>query len=292
MANSKLRKFINDHLFGLVLSALASLATAVGGWLLVAIKTDLNQLECRVAQFGAKNEYKSVQLKLIVTPLDDISRASEPYADLSSIISDFQSSLEKCPQGREDFKQLENYKRGLDSFIDRDWNRAIEYFRLIADRTALSEKSIANALLHKYIALKEMNDPKAGELQEQWRSRIDAAHQLAAREVEYTRKETALAQLSCSALLVDAPVQDAIDCLDGLVSKGQANYATYYNLAALNARRGDFETAARHMDQCFRLPGAMTQRRADIVGDPDFKKMLADAKYGAKLREYIGRLKL
>src|SRR5262245_53520302 len=152
MKLSAVKKFFSEHILQTTLVALASLATAVGGYLLVSIKNEVDNLQCRISQFAANNEYKTVQLKLIVTPLDDVKRDSAEFRDLTNIVKDYGKSLGKCEEGKDALKQIDSFRLGLESFIDRDWDSAIKNFSLITDRTSLTEKAAANALLHKYIA--------------------------------------------------------------------------------------------------------------------------------------------
>jgi tetratricopeptide (TPR) repeat protein len=292
MTFSKLKKFANDHILGTVVTGLVSLATMVGGYLLVSIKSDLDQLQCRIGQFGAKNEYKSLQLKLIVTALDDVNRNSEEFKELAGIITGYRAALKKCSDGEEDLKQIVNYKTGLEGFIDRDWDKAISSFSLITDRTALTEKSIANAYLHKSQDLSAAKDPKAADANRQWLSRIASARELAAREADYSIKEKAVAYMSCNGLLVGAPADEAIECLTSLVTNGQAGYSTYYNLAALNSRIGNFDEALKQMAQCMKMSGALNQRKSDIESDSDFKAMFGDKDFGPKLKKLIARLSI
>ncbi len=292
MKFAKLKKFINDHILGTVITTLVSLATMVGGYLLVTIKTDLDNLQCRISQFGAKNEYRLLQLKLIVTPLDDIKKDSESFKELANIIADYRPSLKKCETGIDDLKQMEKYKLGLESFIGRNWDKALEHFEAISDQSALVEKSIANVYLHKFIALNALKDPKAADAKRQWFAHIATARDLAAREADFSVKERAVNYLGCSGMFVEAPAEDAITCLSKLVDSGQANYAVYYNLAALHARIKKFDLALKHMEQCMKMSGAQNQRRSDIQDDADFKEMLSDKEFGPKLKKLIEQLSL
>ena len=286
----EIRKFVLNHAIGVVMTALASLATMVGGYLLIAIKNDVDNLQCRVSQFAARNEYKALQLKLIVTPLDDVKRDSDFFKDLVNIVEGYRNPLDKCAEGRNAFAQIDNYRHGLESFIDRDWDGAIKHFGTISDRTALTEKSMANALLHKYLELKAANDPKAAATGRQWRARLSTAHDLATKESDYSAKERAVAYFVCSGLLVDTPADEGIGCLTNLVSSGLASYAVYYNLSALHARKGSFKDAVEQMEQCLKMPGGLSQRRSEIEGDVDFKQLMSDFEYGPRFRSLLVRL--
>jgi hypothetical protein len=285
-------KFLREHIFEIVLSTLVSLATVVGGYLLTSIKTNVDNLQCRISQFAAKNEFEAVQLKLIVTPLDDVNRSSSAFGGLSRIVQGYQDTLGKCDQGRDTLAQIEAYRHGLEAFIDRDWDGAISNFKKITDRTALTEKSIANAFLHKYLELKKRRDPRAGDIEQQWKARLSAAEDLAAKESASSVKERAVYYLKCNGMLVSVPARDAIKCLKGLVNKNLDSYIVHYNLAALYARSGDFATAMREMQICMQMPGASNQRRSDIENDEDFKILLQDSTYGPQFEHLIINLHL
>ena len=292
MAITISRKFLHEHIFEIALSALVSLLTLVGGYVLTSIKTDVDDLQCRISQFAARNEFEAVQLKLIVTPLDDVNRSTSAFGDLARIVRGYKDTLGKCARGRHALAQIQEYRHGLEAFIDRDWDSAISNFKTITDRTALTEKSIANAYLHKYLELKKRRDPRAGDFEQQWRARISTAEDLASKESASSVKERAVSYLKCSGKLVNVPTKDAIKCFTSLVDNNLDNYVVHYNLAALYARSGDFATALREMGICMQKPGAVNQRRSDIEHDEDFKALLQDSTYGPQFKQLIIDLRL
>jgi len=290
MASVLSQKFLREHVFQILLTALVSLGGSVGFYLLHSIGSSVDTLECRVSKFGAKTEFNAVQLKLIVTPLDDVSRGSQAYTDLTELVSGYKDSLGKCPEGRDLLAQLQSYYQGLAAFTDRDWEGAIANFKKTSDRTALTEKSLANAMLHKYLQLKQANNQLAPEYEAQWRAHIAAAQDLASKESDYLVKERAVSYLRCSGLLVDVPASDAIDCLKALVKNNLGSYAVHYNLAALYSRSGQFAPAIEEMRLSLEQSGGLNQRRSEIEHDEDFKKLLEDSTFGLKLKQMISPL--
>jgi len=290
MKPSAVKKFLSEHIFETTLAALVSLATAVGGYLLVSIRNEVDDLQCRISQFAANNEYKTVQLKLIVTPLDDLKRDSAEFRDLENIVNGYRKSLSKCEEGKEELTEIDDFRLGLEKFIDRDWDSAIKYFNLIKNRNSLTEKAAANTLLHKYSALKAANDPKAADFDRQWRARLASAQNLATKESDTSVKKRAVNYLKCARVFLDQSPDEAIGCFSKLVETGDKSYGVYYNLAALHARKGDFKSAISYFSQCMEMPGALTQRRSDVEQDEDFSKLLADPTYGAQFRSIILRL--
>ncbi|MGC2123095.1 MAG: hypothetical protein WA652_09585 [Xanthobacteraceae bacterium] len=178
----------------------------------------------------------------------------------------------------------------MDAAINKDWDAALKKFETISVRTALSEKSIASVLFHQYLAYKAQNDPRAENILNQARSRLDSAYRLASGESDYLTKQNAIAYLRCDEQLLAANDGAATKCFSDLVTGGMATYVVYYNLAALSARHGNFEEAIQEMILCMGAPGAYNQRRADIEDDPDFKQIRADADYGPRFESLLGNL--
>jgi hypothetical protein len=290
MAFVATQKFVREHLFELLITGLVTLGGLVGTYLLAAIRGDIDQLQCRMSQFAAKNELDSVQLKLMITQLETVKQNSKLLQGLAQIISGYKTSLTLCPEGTKLLAQVVKYKDGLDAYVDRNWDLAIEKFELISTRNALSEKSMASALLHKYLQLKAENNQKALEFKQRGQARLVSAADLASSESDYLAKEKAVAYLGCSLLLLDADTAPAIQCLKDLVTSGQANYVVHYNLAALYARNGDFKTALDEMGICLKSISAQNQRQSDIEADEDFKKLLLDPSYAASFKKLIGTL--
>jgi hypothetical protein len=290
MSFAATQKFIREHLFELLITALVSLGGVLGTYLLASIRGNLDQLQCRMSEFAAKSEFNSVQLKLIVTPLDDVKGNSDFLEAINKIISGYKKPLSLCPEGIDAFAQIENYKDGLDAYVDRNWDQALEKFELIKPRNALSEKSMASALLHKYFQLKAENNPKAFDFEQRWKAKIASAYDLSSKESDYAAKETAVLHLECTRLFLDADTAPAVQCLQDLVNSGRATYVDYYNLAALSARNGDFKTALDQMRTCMKSIGSQNQRRSDIEADEDFKNLLHDPTYAPNFRKLIGTL--
>jgi hypothetical protein len=290
MTVAEIKKWVWEHVFQILITALVSLVTIIGTYLLATIKGELDSLQCRVSQYAAANEFRSVQLKLVMVPLEDARRDSESYNSLASVISGYEVPLNLCDKGKKVLSDIVAYRSGLDSFIDRDWTTALKKFQSISTRTALSEKSIATVLVHQYLQYKEQNNPEAPHLEEQMRARLASAYDLASKESDYSAKETAIAYMRCDQMLLDKDVDRAVSCLDDLVTSGFGNYAVHYNIAALSARQGKFDRALTEMGLCMKLPGAYNQRRSDIEADIDFKRLLSDASYGPKFEKLIEKL--
>jgi hypothetical protein len=279
-----------EHIFEVLVTALVSLVAGIGTYFLTAIKGDVEDLQCRMATYGATTEFHSIQLKFVVVPLEDVQRASDYYKTLVNVISGYQKPLTLCEEGKRLLSDIKAYRDGLDAFIDRDWAKALDKFQSISARTTLSEKSVATVLFHQYLSYKEQNNPKASELSGQIQARLASAHALASAETDYSVKERAIEYLTCDQSLVSKDDQKAQTCLEDLVTRGHDNYVVFYNLSALSARAGNFDGALAQMTRCVKAPGAYSQRRADIEADPDFKALLADPSYGPKFEKLIASL--
>jgi hypothetical protein len=119
MAFATTQKFVREHLFELLITGLVSFGGVLGTYLLSEIKGNIDQLQCRMSEFAAKGEFNSVQLKLIITPLDDVKRNSDFLQGLAQIISGYRKPLGLCPEGAEMLAQVVNYKYGLDAWASR-----------------------------------------------------------------------------------------------------------------------------------------------------------------------------
>ncbi len=290
MTFKEIKQWFWEHIFQILISALVSLVTVIGTFFLTTIKSEVDGLQCRMAEFGANNEYESVQLKLVGTAMEDLKRESDYYRALQRVISGYQAPLSLCTEGKRVLSDIVAYRDGVDAVIDRDWDTALKKFELISVRTALSEKSIASVQFHQYLVYKEQNNPKANDVASQARARLASAYSLASMESNNLAKQNSIAYLHCDQLLLAGNDNNAVKCLSDLVKSGYATYVVYYNLAALSAKHSNFDEAITDMTLCMNAPGAYNQRRSDIEGDPDFKSILADANYGPKFEVLLTNL--
>lgn len=243
ISTKDLKKWFFEHLFETLVTAVVSLTLIIGGYVLNSIRKELNDLQCRMSKYAAEYEFRSVEQTLIIVPLEDVSRESDIYRTIKNIVSGYSKNLRLCKAGEDTLSRIEKYRDGLESYIDRNWEAAVASFGSIRERNALSEKSTASALLHKWERLKKDGSSDAGGVEQQYRARLASALHFATRENDYFVKVRAIEYLKCSGMFLDPDASGALACLRRLTGSGMANYAVYYNIAALEARRGDFTAA-------------------------------------------------
>lgn len=75
MTFKEIKQWFWEHIFQILISALVSLVTVIGTFFLTTIKSEVDGLQCRIAEFGANNEFELVQLKLVGTAMEDLKES-------------------------------------------------------------------------------------------------------------------------------------------------------------------------------------------------------------------------
>jgi lipopolysaccharide biosynthesis regulator YciM len=121
------------------------------------------------------------------------------------------------------------------------------------------------------------NGKEADQFREQGVAQFAQMVEIAERERGTHLKEVFVAHQRCYPWAVERTAEgnrEAVKCYLDNVNSGKASYLTYYNLAALYSRMGEFDRAITNFGVYLKEGGLKYDKRSQVESDKDFKEYL------------------
>jgi hypothetical protein len=261
-------KFIREHMFEILLSVIIALITYLGTQELNRI----NQVVCLSVANSTEVTYDNITTALSgLSSFDDLRDNARQIRDLQSISDSFRRELAACDKGQRILKETQMLVSGLHAYINHNYTQAAKDFGSLN-----LERSLPHYLLgatYGHASETQPPPPNAEELRSKAERQFGLALDMAREESGGSIKEAVLLTLKCKKQLIKKTLEankSAIDCFNDLVIKKYDDYNTYYNLACLHSRQGEFDLTLDNFKIYLDRGGSTKDSRTQAEQDPDF----------------------
>jgi hypothetical protein len=301
-------KFLRDHIIEVLLGAIVALLAYIGSTEIEHMKerikaaesslndkiihlgkelknsTDkLETLECETSNIVANTAFDAMQTEMVNVHLDAKDTVRTYIEKFDRLLNQVDSHLIKCNQGNDTRSKIKNFRDGLQSYIVGDYQNAIKLFSAIPYPDSLTLKCLGVSLnSQSYILTAQGLTKEGAALHERALGVIESAISAAAREFNDISKRRAISSLRCGVLGEGSASERArgIKCYEEVVTKGEHDYSTYYNLSRLAALTKDYGQTIKYMQMCLQFLCERYFTKRFINQDGEFDDILKDAVWG------------
>jgi tetratricopeptide (TPR) repeat protein len=292
-------KWLKEHLLEILLTALVtaivSLLAFIGNEKLNSLDrtsrelratvnantVKLEETSCRINALSATDRVEDFETDFLGQPLYDLTLVSTPLQKLNSL-QQFFSRLGHCKEMRSIVDQISHMHDGLDAYIGGDYDAAIQNFKALPPDEALTQQLLGSTYYRKSL----LYDVKSPEYKQYRLEASNCSHQfrlLANQELGGLIKQAVIDRYVCnveSRRTSDSQAsQEALACLSDLVRNNKADHNTFYNLADVTSRLGEFQEALQYLQRAAQADTQHQITQSFIRIDPDLSALSANPQY-------------
>lgn len=289
-------------LLGAILSALFAALGYFGYYEIADLKQSIIEAQrtiqtnaCAVNVISIRDQLEDIERQMLGNFVDNIRLNGRKIHKLDELLAASKPAyLDQCDTGREITAQINALDQGLVAYAEADYTKAIERFSALPPNRAVAQQLLGAAKLKASQQLVP-GTAAATMLRREADKNFANMLRMAQVEVSTTTKEASLVIMKCTYEGVSYPgdkaqTEKAITCFnDEVITKHIENADTYYQVAALKARLGDFGGALVALRKCLDKGGSLTTSARFIRDDDDFAHLSKSQRYHRQFEQLVAQ---